>query len=185
VEHNGLPTLSPSISTLPLVGEYITKFYSELQQNPKEVMATHGQEIKLVLQGIVAKGSGIFGGAAEIIFGIIFSAFFLNGSKKLLTYFSNALKHIFGKEDSEALLNTIAMAVKGVSIGVMGTAFIAAIVAWLGLLIAGIPFSLGIAAIVFFLVIIQVGPLPVWIPLVIWLFIQGHTGLGISFMEFC
>jgi predicted PurR-regulated permease PerM len=43
----------------------------------------------------------------------------------------------------------------------------------------GIPFSLGIAAFVFFLVIIQVGPLPVWIPLVLWLFLQGHTGWGI------
>lgn len=177
-DHN-LPPLSPVITGLPFIGDSIAKFYLELQQHPNEIMTHHSNEIKAVLHGILTKGVGLFGAAAEIIFGIIISAFFLSGREKILTYFSNALKHIFGKEDTEALLHAIAMAVKGVSIGVMGTAFIAAIAAWIGLMIAGFPFSLGIAAIIFFLVIIQVGPLPVWIPLVLWYFLNGHTGWGI------
>jgi predicted PurR-regulated permease PerM len=179
VKENGLPPLSASISGMPVIGESISNFYTQLQTQPKETLAQHEQQIKAVLHGIVIKGAGVFGAAAEIILGIIISAFFLSGGDKMVAPFSNALKHILGKEDTDALLNTSVMAIKGVSIGIMGTGFIAAIVAWIGLFIAGIPFSLGIAAIVFFLVIIQVGPLPVWIPIVIWLFIQGHAGWAV------
>ena len=63
--------------------------------------------------------------------------------------------------------------------GVMGTAFIAAIISWIGLMIAGVSFSLFLAALVFFFVLIQLGPLVVWIPLVIWSATQNHTGVTI------
>ncbi|MEO5684912.1 MAG: hypothetical protein ABIQ88_19875 [Chitinophagaceae bacterium] len=92
-----------------------------------------------------------------------------------LHQFTNICQHIFikphlknqlpgslrlGKEDAESLLHTCAMAIKAVSVGIMGTAFIAAIFSFIGLIIAGIPFSSGIATLVFFQVIIQVGPCP-------------------------
>jgi predicted PurR-regulated permease PerM len=179
VKEHGLPSLSPSVSSIPLVGEPITNYYTQLQEQPREILVQHEHQIKAALHGIITKGAGVFGAAGEIILGIIISAFILSSRDKIVTPFTNALRHILGKEDTDSLLKTSEMAVKGVSIGIMGTAFIAAIIAWIGLFIAGIPFSLGIAAIVFFLVIIQVGPLPVWIPIVIWLFIQGHTGWGI------
>jgi predicted PurR-regulated permease PerM len=179
VKQNGLPPLSPSVSSIPWAGESISGFYTQLQQQPKETLVHHEEQIRIVLRSIIAKGAGVFGAAAEIILGIIISAFFLSGGDKVISPFSNALKHILGKDDADALLNTTAMAIKGVSIGIIGTALIATIVAWIGLFIAGIHFSLGIAAIVFFLVIIQVGPLPVWIPITIWVFMQGHTGWGI------
>lgn len=179
VKQNGLPPLHPSISSMPLAGEQISTFYARLQEQPKEALVQYEPQIKAALQGIASKGAGVFGAAGEIIMGIILSALFLQSGKKMLTPVANALKHILGREDADSLLHTCAMAVKGVAVGIMGTAFIAALFAWTGLLIAGVPFSLGIAAIVFFLVIIQVGPLPVWIPLVIWLFLQHHTGLAI------
>lgn len=179
VRQNGLPPLSPSLAKVPIAGDYIADLYTQLQQQPKETLAQHELQIKALLQGIITKGAGIFGATTEIILGIIISAFMLSGREKIFVPFYNALKHILGKDDTDALLKTSEMAVKGVSIGIMGTAFIAAAIAWVGLIIAGIPFSLGIAAIVFFLVIIQVGPLPVWIPIVIWLFLQGHTGWGV------
>jgi len=61
----------------------------------------------------------------------------------------------------------------------MGTAFIASVIAWIGLWIAGIQYSLVLAGLIFFLVLIQLGPLIVWIPLVIWAAVQGHTGVTI------
>jgi len=179
VRKNGLPPLSPTISNMPVAGGAITDFYTQLQLEPKATLALHESKIKAVLQGIITKGAGVFGAAAEIILGIIISAFLLQGGSKMLAPVSGALKHILGKADADDLLNTTAMAIKGVAVGIMGTALIAALFAWVGLVIAGIPFSPGIAAIVFFLVIIQVGPLPVWIPLVIWLLVTGHTGWAI------
>jgi predicted PurR-regulated permease PerM len=70
-------------------------------------------------------------------------------------------------------------AIRSVSIGVMGTALIAAILSWIGLTIAGIHFALFLSALIFFLVLIQLGPLFVWIPVVIWSASQGHPGMTV------
>jgi predicted PurR-regulated permease PerM len=61
----------------------------------------------------------------------------------------------------------------------MGTAFIASVISWIGLTIAGIHFAVLLSALVFFLVLIQLGPLLVWVPLVIWTASQGHTGMTV------
>lgn len=183
VKEHGLPPLPESIVDIPVIGDPLSNLYTQLQQNPKETMAVHEIQIKSILLGLISKGAGIIGAGAEIIIGIIVSAFLLTGGNKILTGLSKALNHIIGNDDGDALIETAGMAIKSVSIGLMGTAFIAACVAWVGLFIAGIPFPLAIAAIVFFLVLIQVGHLPVWIPLIIWLFIQGQNGWA-TFMIF-
>jgi predicted PurR-regulated permease PerM len=91
------------------------------------------------------------------------------------------MQHLLGKRDGLSLLRATAQAIKSVSIGVMGTAFIASIISWVGLLIAGIHYAYAVllAALIFFLVLLQLGPLLVWVPLVIWTASQGHTGMTI------
>jgi predicted PurR-regulated permease PerM len=84
-----------------------------------------------------------------------------------------------GENDGPALVDASGRAVKGVAIGVMGTAFIAGIAAWIGFAIAGIPIAAGLAAITFFFVVIQIGPLLVFVPVCIWLGMQGETGMAI------
>ncbi|HSZ73040.1 MAG TPA: AI-2E family transporter, partial [Cytophagaceae bacterium] len=101
------------------------------------------------------------------------------GKKSIMDTFTRTMQHLFGEQDGKNLLDITEQAIKGVSIGVMGTAFLTAAIAWIGLIIADIPFSLGLSALIFFLVVIQVGPLPVWIPLTIWQFAEGNTGMGI------
>jgi len=179
VRRNGLPALPPEIGKIPVVGPTIAEFYAELQDQPRETIARHGGQIRFILHEILTRGAGVFGAAVEIVLGIIISAFLLSGGDKITNPIISALKHILGREDTDAILSTSAMAIRGVSIGIIGTAFLSAIIAWVGLFIAGVPFSLGVAALVFFLVIIQVGPLPVWIPVVAWLFIEGHTGMAV------
>jgi predicted PurR-regulated permease PerM len=115
----------------------------------------------------------------QFITGIFISAFFLAAGEKILGPIKSTMEHLLGKRDGLSLLGATTQAIKGVSIGVMGTAFIAAILAWIGLAIAGISFSLLLAGFVFFLVLIQLGPLLVWVPLVIATALQGHTSVTI------
>jgi len=76
-------------------------------------------------------------------------------------------------------VNATGRAIKGVAVGVMGAAFMVALFAWIGFAIAGIPFAIGLAALTFFLVVIQLGPLLVWLPVVLWLAARGDTGWAI------
>ena len=164
------------LSHLPFIGDQLSSFWLQLQLNPQETFIAHGQQLKVILRHIVTSGVGILGATLQLVIGIIISAVFLVRNETFLGPVKATLQHLLGKNAGLSLLDGTAVAIKGVSVGIMGAAFIAAIISWIGLTIAGIHFALGLSAIIFFLVLIQIGPLLVWIPLVIWMSTQGHPG---------
>jgi predicted PurR-regulated permease PerM len=176
VQANGLPPLPAWVAGLPVVGEDVRAFWQQLQDSPKDAIAHNEEQIKLGLRHLLTSGVGMIGTVLQFIAGIIISAFFLVSGEKIMEPIKATIEHLLGRRDGLTLLAATTQAIKGVSIGVMGTAFIAAILAWIGLAIAGISFSLILAGLVFFLVLIQLGPLLVWVPLVIWMALQGQTG---------
>ena len=179
VKANGVPPLPAWIASLPFVGVDIASFWSQLQHSPKEAIALHEEQIKLGLHRMLNSGIGMLGTALQFITGIVISAFFLSAGEKMLTPIKLTMQHLLGKRDGLSLLRATTLAIKGVSIGVIGTALIAAVISWIGLSLAGIKFALFLSALIFFLVLIQLGPLLVWIPLVIWAAIEGHTGMTV------
>lgn len=181
VKENGLPELPAWVVNMPYIGPDVTDFWEHMQESPRDALSPNGheQQIKMVLHHVISSGAGILGAAVQLIIGIIISAFFLVGGEKAVRPIRVTAQHLLGRKDGADLLNATTMAVKGVSIGVMGTAFITGIVAFIGLKIAGIPFALGLSALIFFLVVIQIGPLVVWVPLTIWMATQGHPGMTI------
>ncbi|MET6999868.1 AI-2E family transporter [Chitinophaga defluvii] len=179
VQEHGLPPLPEKIAALPYVGDSITAFWEHLQENPKETLAGYEHQLRETLHRILTGGAGILGAALQIILGIIISAFILTGGEKVFQPVKATLQHLLGRRDGLILLEATGHAIKGVSIGVMGTAFIAAAISWIGLAIAGLHFKLLLSALIFFLVLIQVGPLIVWVPLVIWQATEGHMGTAI------
>jgi predicted PurR-regulated permease PerM len=69
-------------------------------------------------------------------------------------------------------------AIRGVALGVVVTAVVQSALGGLGLAIAGVPFAGLLTAAMLFLCIAQVGPSPVLIPAVIWLYWSGETAWG-------
>jgi len=173
VKMQGLPALPEQVVNLPLIGSDIASFWASFRQSPKEAIHVHEHQLDLILHHILTTGLGVIGVAIQFILGIIISAFMLERGDRLYLPVKDTLRHLAGEAQGDNLLEAINQAIRGVSIGVMGTGFIAAFVAWTGLVLAGIPFATGIAALIFFLVVIQAGALVVWIPLVIWSFIRG------------
>jgi predicted PurR-regulated permease PerM len=179
IRTNGLPPLPRWVGNLPLIGEEISSFWQQLQSSPRETIVSHAEPIKAAMRHVITSGAGVLGTALQFIAGIIISAFLLVSGEKSLQPVKSTTQHLLGKRDGLSLLKATAVAIKSVSIGVMGTAFIAAIISWIGLVIAGIHYKMVLAALIFFLVLIQLGPLWVWVPLVIWTASQGHAGVTV------
>lgn len=179
IKTNGLPPLPAWLSRLPIAGPEITLFWQQLQDSPKDAIAPHEEQLKILLHHILTSGAGLMGTALQFIVGIFISAFFLAAGPGIMNPIKLAMQHLLGKRDGLSLLQAVIQAIRSVSIGVMGTAFIAAAISWIGLTIAGIGFSLLLSALVFFLVLLQLGPLFVWVPVVIWSASQGHTGVTV------
>ena len=65
----------------------------------------------------------------------------ISSGKKALQPVYTIMDNIIGNSDGTAIVDATGRAVKGVAVGVMGTAFIAALFAWIGFAIAGISFT--------------------------------------------
>ena len=70
-------------------------------------------------------------------------------------------------------------AIRGVALGVGVTALVQAILGGIALAIVDIPFAGLLSALMFMLCIAQVGPAPVLVPAVVWIFYDGQIAWGI------
>ena len=78
----------------------------------------------------------------------------------------------------EAAVRLAAQAIRAVALGVVLTALAQAAFAGIGLLVAGIPFAAVLTAVVFILSLAQIGPFPVMVVAVGWLYWSGASGWG-------
>lgn len=85
-------------------------------------------------------------------------------------------ERVGGAEGLETLAVAV-RAIRAVSVGVVGTAAVQAVLAWVGFALAGVPAPLALAVAVLVLGIVQIGPLPVWLPVVAWQFAAGADTL--------
>ena len=80
--------------------------------------------------------------------------------------------------EGDRVIRLAGQAIRAVALGVVLTACAQAVLAGLGLLLAGIPFAPVLTALIFVLCIAQLGPVLVLAPAVAWLYWSGDTSAG-------
>ena len=73
-------------------------------------------------------------------------------------------------------------AIRGVALGIVVTALVQAVLAGTGLAIAGVPFPALLTAVMFMLAVAQIGPAPVLIGAVVWVYWRSGAIWGTCFM---
>ena len=81
-------------------------------------------------------------------------------------------------ERGEHAVQLAGQAIRSVALGVVVTAVVQSALGGVGLAIAGVPFTGLLTAVMLFLCIAQVGPSPVLVPAVIWLYWSGEAAWG-------
>ncbi len=179
IQQGHVPALPGFIRNLPFLGDRAAAIWAQLEKDPSGTIGVYDQQIRNILQHLVSGGTGIMGTGLELILGIIVSAILLHYGKKAVEPLETLLANLLGEDTGNAIVDASGKAIKGVAIGVMGTGLIAALAAWIGFAIAGVGIAGILAALTFFLVVIQVGPLLVWLPVALWLGHEGETGRAI------
>jgi len=89
-----------------------------------------------------------------------------------------AFGYRLGGDRGMDVMRLAAQAVRSVALGVVVTALVQSVLAGLALWICGIPAAGVLAALVFMLGIAQLGPLPVMVPAIAWLYWTDQPGWG-------
>ena len=173
-----LPPYPEWLARVPLFGERAAQFW--------ESVAASGVE------PLVAKAAPYAGGAATWFvaalgsLGIVFVQFLLTVVIAAIMYVGGeraaAAAQRFGYrlagERGEQSVLLAGQAIRSVALGVVVTAVAQSVLGGVGIALAGVPFAPVLTAIMFMLCIAQLGPLPVLVPVVIWLYWSGESGWG-------
>jgi predicted PurR-regulated permease PerM len=173
-----LPPPPAWLAGVPLFGERASLFW--------ENAAAAG------LDPLVAKAAPYAGGVASWFvaalggLGIVLVQFLLTVVVAALMYAGGehaaaAIRrfgHRLAGDRGEQSVQLAGQAIRSVALGVVVTALAQSVLGGIGIALTGVPFAAVLTAVMFMLCIAQIGPLPVLVPAVIWLYWSGETGWG-------
>jgi predicted PurR-regulated permease PerM len=171
----GVPDLPAWIAGLPLIGMKVTAAWQELQRDGLGMLQQYEHQLAALGRWLLGLSLGLVGAVFEIFLGVIVAAMLHASAPRILPLISDIVARIAGPAGPQ-LLDAAARAIRGVAIGVIGTALLEGVLAWIGFAIAGVPGAIALAAVTFFLAVIQLGPVFVWVPVAIWL--GAHDQMG-------
>jgi predicted PurR-regulated permease PerM len=120
----------------------------------------------------------VAGGFLQLLL-VVFVAFFFYRDGTRLAANLVAIVRRLGGALGEEMLTLSCNTVKGVMLGIFGTALAQSAVALIGFLMAGAPMPLLLALATFFLSVIPVGPPLIWGGAALWLYSHGDHGWAI------
>jgi len=171
-----LPRPPEWLSGVPFFGDRAAQFW--------ETLAASG------IDPLVAKAAPYAGGVASWFvaalggLGIVLVQFLLTIAVAGVMYLNGehaaGVARRFGRrlagERGEQSVRLAAQAIRSVALGVVVTALAQSVLGGAGIALAGLPLPAVLTAVMFMLCIAQLGPLPVLVPAVFWLYWSGESG---------
>jgi len=175
VQNNSLqiPVPRPGVEQWPVVGRKLhdvwAKAHADLPALVQSMQPKIGELAKGALGFVASIGGGLLQFLASFIVAGIIMAFGQSGSRGSLAIF----ERIFGNARGSEFASLSTATIRAVALGVIGVAFIQAIIVGLALLVTGVPWAGALAMIVLVLGIAQVPALIVTLPAIVYIWLSG------------
>jgi predicted PurR-regulated permease PerM len=173
-----IPPPRPGVAAWPVVGERVHAAWQlahdDLPALVKSMQPKLGELAKAALAMVASIGGGILGFVAAFIVAGIIMAFGAGGDRASHAIFAR----VVGAERSDEFTTLSVATIRAVAQGVIGIAFIQAILVGLVLLFAGVPLAGVLAIIVLVLGIAQVPALIVTLPAIAYIWMSGAYDTG-------
>ncbi len=165
-----IPPPSDKVQTWPLVGEKLYKAWSLASNNLSAALSKYkdqlGEFAKLVLS--VAAGAGAV--VLKFIVSIIIAGMLLVYAKSGTDAVEKLSVRLMGEQIGKKFNGMAAATIRSVAQGVLGVAVIQAVLAGIGMLVIGVPYSGIWTLLVLFLAIIQLPTIIILGPIIVYVF---------------
>ena len=177
-----VPPPSDSVKEWPLVGEKSYSVWSLASTNLEGVVKKFRPQVEAVSKWLLSATAGVGIGILMFVVSIIIAGAFLiygrSGSKALETIAGR----VMGKKDGTEFVELAGATIRSVAQGVLGVALIQSVLAGIGLLVMGVPYAGIWAVLVLLLAIIQLPPLLILGPIIVYEFSVADTVPAVIFM---
>lgn len=170
-----IPEPSANVAGWPVIGEQVDAVWRSAAENTRGFAVEHAEQIR----GYARKAMSTLGGVMVTLLAFI-AAFIVAGimlaySKPGGETTGRIFRRICGPQVGDDLHTLSVATVRSVAVGVVGVAFIQALLLGVGFLLAGIPAAGVLAVGVLVLGIVQVPAAIFVIPVVAWLWLAGDS----------
>jgi predicted PurR-regulated permease PerM len=176
-----IPPPSEKVASWPLIGESLHKHWQSASDNLPKTLAQFGPQLKKMGEWLLSSAFGLGFGVLKFAFSIVIAGVFMAKSedchRAVITIF-----HRLAGEQGTQLVDTSRATIQSVAQGVLGVAAIQAFLAGIGFLVAGVPGAGLWTLLVLLLAIIQLPPILVLVPIIIYVFSTSSTGVAVIFL---
>ncbi|HQT47823.1 MAG TPA: AI-2E family transporter [Acidocella sp.] len=182
---NGLPPAPAFVAKIPLIGALLTDFWN----NSADDLGGAASSMQPVLGTVAHSGIRLVfkltHGLVGIVVALFITYFFFLSGEQIVARLRLLLVRIMNENRVEHLLGLVAGTVRGVVIGIVGTAAMQGILYAIGFELARAPQALLLACLAGLVSIVPAGAIIVYVPLCLYLIGQGHVVIGILLAAYC
>jgi predicted PurR-regulated permease PerM len=178
-----IPPPSISVKDWPLIGEPIYQFWNLASTNLRAALSQILPQLKPLGSSLLRIGADTGLGIIMFLVSIVVAGFLFSPAPAIveaIKKFSRRLNPTRGEE----FVDQAGATIRAVSRGVIGISVLQALLAGIGLMVAGIPQAGLIAFAVMVLGIIQIGPSIILIPVIIWTWTFMDTKSALLFTAY-
>ncbi len=172
---------SESVREWPLIGEKTYKFWHQASVDLSALLQKYPDQLATVGKKLLGAARGVGAGIFQFIFSMLIAAAFLSGAESASAAMQRVATRLAG-DQGESLLNLSTATIRSVAVGVIGIAFIQAVLGGLGMMFAGVPAAGLLAIVILVLAIAQLPPILVLLPVIFYVFSVESTTVAVVFM---
>jgi predicted PurR-regulated permease PerM len=166
------------IKDLPLVGPLLTSRWRRIARADGEILSQAQPYLEKGGSLLLGLGASLGSVLFDLVVALLFTFIFLRDGKFLGGLIKIGAEKIAGSEALK-LVDLSEKTLKAVFYGVLGSSFFQAIAAYIGFKIAGISSAALLSLLVFFFGLLPIGPVLVWLPVVLYFFATGDALWGL------
>jgi len=165
-----MPPVPRWIQDLPVVGNYAASLWTRISElDLAEVRSELTPYAGTLGRWFIAQAGGLGLMLLQFLLTVIFAAIMYAAGETAGANVVNFGRRLAGERGVNAV-RLAGQAIRGVAMGVVITALIQSALGGIGLAVCGVPLAPILTAVMFMLCIAQIGPAPVLVPAVIWMF---------------
>jgi predicted PurR-regulated permease PerM len=176
-----LPPANENVREWPLVGEELYQNWSAAAANLEDFLEQHHDQIKSLSSSVVSKAASMGLSILQFIAATLIAAALLANEESTRMMIQRFCRRLVGDQAEEMITLSVAT-IRSVAVGVLGIAFIQAVLGGVGMMFAGVPAAGVWALLILVLAIAQLPPLLVLLPAIFYVFAtHDSTLVGVVF----
>lgn len=163
------------LAEIPGVGDSAVAGWKNLGEDSGRLLELTRKYALSASRWLLEQGINLGGELLHMGFSLLVLFFLYRDGEEAAAHLVNVVQQLAGAQ-TQRILDIVRTSLRAVVYGILGTALAQALASILGFVIAGVPYAFALGFLAFFLMIIPTAGTIVWLPIALWLLVEGQVG---------